>query len=123
MPKAKATKPCGCEAKGLTRALALWVCSGCGTVQVAPRSAKGKCRGCGRTKGPNPVGFGCCGQDVPEGSRCHICGRAGGAEDMGRLPHPEVEYLTESCNRGYFRARDSFLRCVGCLELAPNGMD
>ena len=93
-------KPCGCEPKGLTRALALWECAGCGHVQRAPRSARAKCAGCGRVKGANP-------RD----------------EEGNRLPHPEVEYLTETTERGYFRARDSFLRCVGCLKLAPNGMD
>ena len=123
-------KPCGCEPKGLTRAFALWMCAGCGHVQRAPRRAGARCLGsfpdgtrCDRVKGANPVGFPCCGQDVRKGQACPDCGNEGDGLDMGRLPHPEVEYLTESCERGYFRARDSFLRCVGCLELAPNGMD
>jgi len=116
-------KPCGCEPKGLTRALALWECRGCGHVQRSPRSANARCGGCGRVKGPNPRGFGCCGQDWPEGQPCGECGRAADPCDVGSLPHSEVSYLTESCERGYFRARDSFLRCVGCLKLAPNGQD
>ena len=121
MSKPKEIKPCGCKAEGLTRAFALWQCAGCGHVQRAPRSAKALCGGCGRAKGANPRGAACHGHDVPTGVACPTCERV--ACDEGRLPHPEVEYLTESCARGYFRARDSFLRCVGCLTLAPNGMD
>jgi hypothetical protein len=143
-------KPCGCAPQGLTRAFALWQCAGCGHVQRAPRSARAQCGGCGRAKGANPRGFGHCGVDwlegaghcgdmahaasVPPAHRAECrdplcggcwapCGHAFEAGQAGRLPHPEVEYLTESDSRGYFRARDSFLRCVGCLELAPNGMD
>lgn len=129
MSKAKEFKPCGCKATGLTRAFALWLCAGCGHVQRAPRSAKAKCAGqkmvegvlvpCGRVKGANPKGFGCCEQDWPEGTaECGTCGTGfDPVMDLGRLPHPEVEYLTESCARGNFRARDSFMRCVGCLAL------
>jgi len=118
MAKAKMFKPCGCKAQGLTRALALWECAGCGALQRAPRSAKAGCVGCGRPKGANPKGFGHCGQDWPEtASSCGGCGHGFDAIDLGRLPHPEVEYLTESCPRGNFRARDGFVRCVGCLSL------
>lgn len=118
------TKPCGCPSQGLTRAFALWQCAGCGHVQRAPRSSRARCAGCGRAKGANPQGFGHCGADWPEtASHCGECGHAFEACELGRLPHPEVEYLTETDSRGYFRARDSFLRCCGCLELAPNGMD
>lgn len=125
MSKKQEIKPCGCRAEGLTKAFALWQCAGCGFVQNAPRSARSKCRGgCGRVRGPNPKGFGHCGQDWPQGTLECSCGHGfDPVLDLGRLPHPEVEYLTESTERGYFRARDSFLRCVGCLELAPNGMD
>jgi len=119
MPKQSEFKPCGCKAEGLTKAFALWQCAGCGEVQRAPRSAKAKCCGCGRAKGANPKGFGCCEQDWPESATC--CGECGHGfdpvMDLGRLPHPEVEYLTESTPRGDFRARDSFIRCVGCLAL------
>lgn len=121
MSKRPYLKPCGCKAEGLTRAFALWLCAGCGHVQRAPRSARASCGGCGRAKGANPRGQACCGTDVEAGSPCGGCGQIG--EDQARLPHPEVEYLTEADSRGYFRARDSFLRCCGCLELAPNGMD
>lgn len=88
-------KACGCKPEGLTRCFALWLCAGCGHVQRAPRSARAQCEGCGRVKGPNPV------------------------TAEGRQPHPEVEYLTETGPRGNFRARDGFLRCVGCLALVP----
>ena len=112
------TKECGCKAEGLTRGFALWECGGCGHLQRAPRSAKAACAGCGRAKGANPKGFGHCGQDWPEtATECGECGHGFEAIDLGRLPHPEVEYLTESCPRGNFRARDSFIRCVGCLTL------
>jgi hypothetical protein len=115
-------KTCGCLAGGLTKAFALWTCPGCGHLQRAPRSAKAVCaaEGCSRVKGANPKGFGCCGQDWAEGT--DSCGECGGAfdpvMDLGRLPHPDVDYLTETTARGEFRARDSFLRCVGCLALA-----
>jgi hypothetical protein len=39
---------------------------------------------------------------------------------VARLPHPEVEYLTENVARGNFRARDGFRRCSGCLALEPD---
>jgi hypothetical protein len=109
------TKPCGCAPQGLTRAFALWACAGCGHVQRAPRKRGAACAGCGRKQPPHPRGEGCHGHDVPVGARCPACARVAG--DAGRLPHPEVEYLTESCERGNFRARDGFVRCVGCLAL------
>ena len=147
MSKTPEFKACGCKVAGLTKAFALWLCADCGHCQRAPRSAKAKCVGCGRAKGTNPKGFGCCQVDWScEASHCgdlahqvsetpeHLdtcrngaCGGCwvpcqGAFEPiaLGRLPHPEVEYLTESCERGNFRARDSFVRCVGCLALVVN---
>jgi hypothetical protein len=125
-------KACGCKPTGLTKAFALWLCAGCGHVQRDPRSYKARCQGiladgsqCERTRGRNPRGSACTAhnRDLAVGARCPVEGCLSVGEDMGRIPHPDVEYLTESCERGYFRARDSFLRCVGCLELAPNGRD
>lgn len=108
-------KPCGCRPDGLTRAFALWACAGCGAVQRAPRRKNAPCVGCKRVQPPHPMGEGCHGHDVPAGERCPSCDRVAAA--LARLPHPEVEYLTESCERGNFRARDGFVRCVGCLAL------
>lgn len=107
MPRPNEFKPCGCKAAGLTRAVALWECAGCGHLQRAPRSARARCAG-----------------TRPDGTACERVKGANPRDENGdRLPHPEVEYLTEDNARGYFRARDSFLRCSGCLALAPNGRD
>lgn len=111
-------KPCGCAAHGLTRAFALWQCAACGHVQKAQRSPKATCGGCGRPKPPNPMGEGCHGVDVKAGEACPRCHKVAGA--VARLPHPEVEYLTEDTKRGNFRARDGFRRCSGCLALEPD---
>lgn len=111
-------KLCGCRADGLTRAFALWACAGCGHVQKAARSPKATCGGCGRAKPANPTGEGCHGHDVKAGDRCPSCERV--AAPVARLPHPEVEYLTENVTRGNFRARDGFRRCSGCLALEPD---
>lgn len=116
-------KGCGCRADGLTRAFALWACAGCGHVQRAPRGrgARGAppaCAGCRRAMPPHPMGEGCHGQDVRAGDKCPACERV--AAPLARLPHPEVEYLTENVARGNFRARDGFRRCSGCLALEPD---
>jgi hypothetical protein len=111
-------KTCGCRADGLTRAFALWACAGCGHVQKAPRSPKARCAGCGRARPASPMGEGCHGADVLAGERCPACERV--AAPLARLPHPEVEYLTETVARGNFRARDGFRRCSGCLTLEPD---
>jgi len=117
MSKTSTIKPCGCAVGGLTVGFALWTCPDCGSLQRAGRASQ-RCA-CGRRKGPNPKGFGCCEQDWPEGTvACGSCGRTfDPVMDLGRLPHPEVDYLTETTTRGSFVARDGFSHCVGCLAL------
>jgi hypothetical protein len=113
------TKECGCRPDALTVGKARWLCAGCGLAQAA-KGARQRCAQCNRSKGPNPKGFGCCEQDWPQGTAaCGVCGSAfDPIMDLGRLPHPDVLYLTEDTLRGSFVARDGFRHCVGCLSLA-----
>ena len=114
------SKRCGCPPKGLTRAVTLWDCAACGTVQHARRR---RCEGCGRSKPRNPRGFGCCDQTWPADQPCGACGRIACEEDIVGCSdlHPELAHFSPQCERGEYTDRAGRVRCVGCLEEVTPG--
>lgn len=128
-------KTCGCLAGGLSRVTSLWECRACDLLQSARHR---RCAGCGIEKGLNPRGFGCCATDwSANASHCgdlpnaasepppHLlrgkrripwapCYRAFCADDLARLPHPDVTSFTCDEQRDAFTNRRGVRCCVGC---------